>query len=247
MIKSMKKYIFGIIVIMFASIFATPAMADENPYHYNYNRILKHGSGGNDVVMAKFCLARVHNDYYDIHGYFDTATKGRVAAFQRANNLDVDGIIGNKTGAAMEAVCNGMLDTQKTVSEHTQTAPHAGLEFTFSLKNNGKKLMTFEGMKSFNFNVDGKIMTGDVLSLTTGYDLKMTANDARIYAQKKITLKPGEKISFRALVVIDADILKKAGQSYAVTLQDIDWRLDGVRKKPVVVNSVSEPIINANV
>ena len=65
-------------------------------------RLLREGDQGSDVVLCQQDLTK-HGYTTDADGIFGPATTVQVKAFQGANGLVADGIVGDKTWAALEA------------------------------------------------------------------------------------------------------------------------------------------------
>jgi len=66
-----------------------------------YNRLLKQGNKGNDVEAVQGSLNRHGYDPNGIDGIFGKGTRNAVIAFQRANGLDTDGLVGRSTIAKL--------------------------------------------------------------------------------------------------------------------------------------------------
>lgn len=66
-------------------------------YTFAGGRAIFTGRNGFDVVYLQIFLS--HLDFYQgrFTGYYDAATKSAVEAFQRANNISVDGVVGPQT------------------------------------------------------------------------------------------------------------------------------------------------------
>ena len=64
-------------------------------------RTLRRGDRGEDVKVLQRALKRAGFDAGTIDGIFGSRTEAAVRAFQRANGLQVDGIVGPKTWAAL--------------------------------------------------------------------------------------------------------------------------------------------------
>ena len=82
-------------------IVSTPPAADEGPAYDIPSRTLRYGMAGEDVRYTQQRLAELKYFTKDISGQFDAATQTAVKAFQRKNNLSVDGAVGPKTIAAL--------------------------------------------------------------------------------------------------------------------------------------------------
>lgn len=72
----------------------------ENPYRL-MNNLLKTGSKGESVKWVQWELVR-HGFKVGIDGIYGNETKTAVMAFQKANNLTVDGIVGQATIKQLE-------------------------------------------------------------------------------------------------------------------------------------------------
>jgi hypothetical protein len=233
----MKKYIFGITIIIFTLFISSSVFADES-YHYDYHRILKHGSGGNDVVMAKFCLSTIQNDYYDVHGYFDSATKARVISFQTANKLSADGVIGPVTGAAMAMQCNAIYDAVS----NTEIKPTANVDFGFSLRNTYSKKIMIDGLESLIFEIDGEKINGNDLNKMAGYSVTATANGKKLSSNKSYGLAIDGKTQFIIHVALDANKTSAGTGTYQITLREFHYEYNGKTQKPVALNFESNSL-----
>lgn len=90
---------------------STPPAADAKP-------TLRRGSTGAFVTLAQTKLIQKGYDCgsYGVDGQFGAATEKAVKAFQKDNGLTVDGVIGQKTWAA--------LDSAEPAPKFTVTIPH---------------------------------------------------------------------------------------------------------------------------
>ena len=68
------------------------------------NPLIKRGSTGNPVRRAQRRLTAAGFDTGGIDGVFGPATESAVRAFQEANGLAADGIVGPQTWAAIDAI-----------------------------------------------------------------------------------------------------------------------------------------------
>lgn len=67
------------------------------------DRLLKNGMTGNDVTELQELLAEANYSCGGTDGKFGVKTEAAVRAFQNDNGLEVDGIVGEKTIAALKA------------------------------------------------------------------------------------------------------------------------------------------------
>ncbi len=72
------------------------------------NRVLKKGLSGKDVTYLQQALKELGYFKVDVTGYFGDQTTSAVKAFQRAQGLTVDGKVGAKTWAKLQAVAGGV-------------------------------------------------------------------------------------------------------------------------------------------
>ncbi|WP_432401951.1 M14 family metallopeptidase [Wukongibacter sp. M2B1] len=70
-------------------------------------RVLKLGSRGTDVMEIQSLLKKIGYNPGAIDGYYGQKTKNAVAAFQRNNNLNPDGIIGPQTYDVLNILLRG--------------------------------------------------------------------------------------------------------------------------------------------
>lgn len=87
-------------VMMFVGIFAINASAASY-------KTLRKGSKGSDVKVLQTMLNKVDNAGLEVDGSFGGATQKAVKNFQKANKLEVDGVCGPKTWAALTALYDG--------------------------------------------------------------------------------------------------------------------------------------------
>lgn len=88
----------GAVPIGAAGVLAAPALADRAPSSSQDGapqRVLAYGANGQDVATVQGELALVRD------GAFGPVTAAAVKDFQRANNLEVDGVVGTQTRAAL--------------------------------------------------------------------------------------------------------------------------------------------------
>lgn len=83
---------------------------------------LKEGSSGADVQKMQLYLNRISGNYYvptipNPDGYFGTATKAAVVAFQQINNLVADGIIGKSTWYQITKIYFAVTELAELTSE----------------------------------------------------------------------------------------------------------------------------------
>jgi len=232
----MKNYILGFFII-FAAILSAHSASAAEPFTYQYNRVLEHGSGGNDVVMARFCLAEINHSDYDIDGYFNSRTKMLVTEFQKANGLYVDGVIGPMTGLALELACNGeyanttsSTSSQKIVSDkviaETYENISASVRFSFDLKNTSTSDISFTGLDAFVLEVNGTAMNAQTLNKTDGYTVLIMDDAGNVFSETSgYIFEPQSKASFDVLVGIDTRRTKKGSGTYWVSLERLDYTL----------------------
>lgn len=118
---------------------------------------LRRGSSGADVTQLQRALARDGFDPGSVDGKFGPATERAVRAFQKANGLDVDGVVGPKTRAALAGgvVAPPQPPTTGTPSEPPTTGAPGDVTTTRSRTNTiggvstyqvqGKKGVAFKG------------------------------------------------------------------------------------------------------
>lgn len=82
-------------------------------------RTLRRGSQGDDVAELQEMLNARGYDCGKVDGIFGKGTEAAVKAFQKANGLDADGVVGRKTWAALETeqvlytvTCTGVTEAQ---------------------------------------------------------------------------------------------------------------------------------------
>lgn len=68
----------------------------------SFTSTLRRGESSSDVRELQQALAREGFDPGDVDGKFGPKTERAVRAFQRANGLEVDGVVGTRTRAALE-------------------------------------------------------------------------------------------------------------------------------------------------
>jgi len=117
LVKTSAIVIFVLMIGVCASIFIF-----ENKYENNYNNIetqetlLKVGSSGTDVKTVQQKLKNWGYYTGSVDGVFGSITKKAVEYFQRKNGLTADGIVGNKTLAAL-----GMSTTSSSSSSYVSS------------------------------------------------------------------------------------------------------------------------------
>ncbi len=236
----MKKYILVFLIVVISLVSAEVVSADASfEYHYQYNRILKHGSGGNDVVAAKYCLSTINDNYnYEHHGYFDSYTKNMVTIFQMKNGLYVDGIIGSETGAVMEQQCNTIFESNRN------PLGVADVDFTFKVTNTSNTSdITIRGIEALSFELEDESLGGEKLDKKAGYDLTFTDVDGKkIRSGRTYSIEPGETISFSVVVDIDVAKTKKGTGKYQITLKSVDWKLGKGSTKTLDLGFVSKAV-----
>lgn len=235
----MKKYILAFLIVVMSLISVNTVSADSSSeYHYQYNRILKHGSGGNDVVLAKYCLSTINNFYnYEHHGYFDSYTKNMVTAFQMKNGLYVDGVIGPKTGAAMMQQCNAIFESNRN------PASTAELDFTFKVRNTSNTNIELNGLKSLHFNLEGTAISGYDLDRKDGYTVDfIDENNKKIRSDRTYSIGSNERISFSVKVSVNAAKTKRGAGWYSLELDSLEWKLKNKSKKNLDMNFISDSV-----
>ena len=73
-------------------------------FEANAYSTVQYGSTGEDVKILQTMLNTIDDTGLDVDGIFGQATKTAVLAFQRANNLTVDGIVGQNTWSKLSAI-----------------------------------------------------------------------------------------------------------------------------------------------
>lgn len=81
---------------------STPAFVPSSQLAPLPSTSLKKGATGAAVIELQRSLARAGFDPGSVDGKFGTNTERAVKAFQRANGLEVDGVVGKNTRAALE-------------------------------------------------------------------------------------------------------------------------------------------------
>lgn len=82
-------------------IVTTPPAEEQGPGYGIPTRTLRYGMSGEDVRYTQQRLAELKYFTQATSGQFDSATQSAVKAFQRRNDLGVDGAVGPKTIAAL--------------------------------------------------------------------------------------------------------------------------------------------------
>ncbi len=82
-------------------IVTTPPAEEQGPSYGMPTRTLRYGMAGEDVRYTQQRLAELKYYTQTPSGQFDSATLGAVKAFQRKNDLGVDGAVGPQTIAAL--------------------------------------------------------------------------------------------------------------------------------------------------
>ncbi len=82
-------------------IVTTPPAEEQGPSYGMPTRTLRFGMAGEDVRYTQQRLAELKYFTQEASGQFDSATLAAVKAFQRKNDLSVDGAVGPKTIAAL--------------------------------------------------------------------------------------------------------------------------------------------------
>jgi len=80
----------------------TPGTPGCTTYHWTRDLVL--GSSGEDVVALQMWLSAAGETVYQT-GIFDTTTDTAVRHFQAVHGLEVDGIVGPQTQAALNRIC----------------------------------------------------------------------------------------------------------------------------------------------
>ncbi len=86
--------------------------------------VLKQGEKGEDVTRLQEALNR-NGAKLEADGNFGPATKAAVETYQRSNNLDVDGVAGAKTLAALNVTQQQSATAQPTATQPTTAQPTA--------------------------------------------------------------------------------------------------------------------------
>lgn len=82
-------------------IVTTPPAEEQGPSYAIPTRTLRYGMSGEDVRFTQQRLAELKYFTGTANGQFDSATQSAVKAFQRKNDLGVDGAVGPQTTAAL--------------------------------------------------------------------------------------------------------------------------------------------------
>lgn len=80
------------------------------------DRTLKKGMSGNDVEELQKKLNSLNHDCGEVDGDFGKNTENGVKSFQEANKLEVDGIVGKNTFAALKKLYSKVLITGNSVN-----------------------------------------------------------------------------------------------------------------------------------
>ena len=164
--------------------------------------LLKKGSRGNDVKT----LQRILHLYED--GIFGAMTEEAVKEYQRQNGLIADGIVGDKTWAAMLAKSDSLIKSKRNIKEiivHCTATPE-GRPVTIKEITNWHKQRGFSTI-GYHYVVmlDGSVQNGRDVNVAGahctnhnsisigvcyvgGCDKQMKAKDTRTDAQKRALL-----------------------------------------------------------
>ena len=165
--------------------------------------LLKKGSRGNDVKT----LQRILHLYED--GIFGAMTEEAVKEYQRQNGLIADGIVGDKTWAAMLAKSDSLIKSKRNIKEiivHCTATPE-GRPVTIKEITNWHKQRGFSTI-GYHYVVmlDGSVQNGRDVNVAGahctnhnsisigvcyvgGCDKQMKAKDTRTDAQKRALLE----------------------------------------------------------
>lgn len=105
------------------------------------NRLLKNGVSGSDVKALQEALLQLGYDLsrYGADGKFGSETEEAVKAFQTAEGLEIDGIYGELTHAAlMDAI--GDDDANEAENPSSSTSPDASVPTKVVITSNGGKV-----------------------------------------------------------------------------------------------------------
>ena len=88
----------------FLGFIKNPAISDETDPYPKPTRVLKEGMNGEDVKWLQWKLKKLAYLPDNVDGWFGVHTLGALLVFQLKNGLEVDGICGPATRAALEKI-----------------------------------------------------------------------------------------------------------------------------------------------
>jgi len=103
-----KRFKFAVFIALTVALFLCAAIPKVSAAGYQLTRDLRKGMSGEDVAVVQRLLKDLgFFTYPQITGYFGSVTETAVKAFQRANGLTADGIIGPITRGVMNKLLGG--------------------------------------------------------------------------------------------------------------------------------------------
>ncbi|MGI6189492.1 MAG: LysM peptidoglycan-binding domain-containing protein [Clostridiales bacterium] len=188
-------------LFLIVSILLCGAAPEVSAATYRLTRTLRIGMRGEDVsVVQQLLKDQGYFTYHQITGYFGTITEAAVKAFQKANGLVADGIVGPVTGGVMNKILAGPSHNENTGDVYT-------VQPGDSLWKIGQK---------FNVSLD-KLFAANGLS-----------SSSVIYPGQKIKIPgkngisvPEPNESYITHVIVKGDTLWKLSNKYGVTVADI--------------------------
>lgn len=134
------------------------------------NVVLRQGSRGQDVVTLQFMLSVISEFYPGIpaaaqDGIFGSGTRASVVAFQRAMNLNPDGIVGPQTWQALYNIYLGIEQNVPTPGQSTDTVTYtvqAGDSLWLIAQRYGT---TVDAIKQVNGLTSNVLQIGQVLQI----------------------------------------------------------------------------------
>ena len=92
------------------STISSPSSTDNAQCFIQYSRLVRRGVRGEDVRQVQICMASLGFEMGPFDGIFGPLTGAGVEAYQIANNLLVDQIVGPQTAGHLNALSGVALD-----------------------------------------------------------------------------------------------------------------------------------------
>ncbi len=144
------------------------------------------GDRGSDVLSIQKRLVELHYDVGGVDGIFGSGTENAVKSYQRANNLEADGVVGNITYRTL------MKSEMPVNRSGNSGAIRSVLRTAYNMRG---VPYVYGGTSPYGFDCSG--FTQYVFGVA-GYDLPRTA-DGQYYSYRKVAsndLRPGDLVFF---------------------------------------------------
>jgi len=196
-----KRFALSVVVALILILFMCAFVSQASAAGYQLTRTLKKGMSGEDVAVVQRLLKDLgFFSYPQITGYFGSITETAVKAFQKANGLAVDGIIGPITRGVMNKHLAGLTTSR-------------GDDKNVYIVQAGDSLWKIS--QRFGVSLDKLFAANNMNSSTV------------IYPGQKIIIPQGNeamnvpKVTYINHTIVKGDTLWNLSYKYGVTVEDI--------------------------